>query len=100
MGSQIAAEMRERLKEVIGLTGCAGIAWNKLLAKLVGERHKPNDQTTLFPGREQQLMTGLGKARRIPGRQNIYFIDLYFKCTIVLESHGVFSEKEEDGFTM
>lgn len=67
VGSQIAAKMRERLRESLGITGCAGIAWNKLLAKLVGEQNKPNDQTTLLPGSEGKLMLSLGNARRIPG---------------------------------
>ncbi|XP_071845185.1 DNA polymerase iota-like [Apostichopus japonicus] len=67
IASHIASRMRARLREAIGITGCAGIAWNKLLAKLVGEKNKPNDQTTLLPGSEQKLMLSLGHARRIPG---------------------------------
>ncbi|KAF3829808.1 hypothetical protein GH733_001759 [Mirounga leonina] len=35
VGSQIAAEMREAMYNQLGLTGCAGVASNKLLAKLV-----------------------------------------------------------------
>ncbi|KAK3098369.1 hypothetical protein FSP39_018867 [Pinctada imbricata] len=67
VGSQVADDIRQALFEEIGITCCAGISYNKLLAKLVGERHKPNQQTTLFPHCVQDLMTSLGKVRKIPG---------------------------------
>lgn len=67
IGSHIAMEMRQQLHQELGITSCAGVAHNKLLAKLVGEKHKPNDQTTLFPGNAERLMLNLEKVRKIPG---------------------------------
>ncbi|CAH1253906.1 POLI [Branchiostoma lanceolatum] len=66
-GSQIAGEMRETLHSELGITCCAGIAHNKLLAKLVAGRHKPNQQTTLLPEGVQPLMGTLKTVRNIPG---------------------------------
>ena len=62
----IAAEIRQAILQDIGLTCCAGIAHNKLLAKLVGAWKKPNKQTTLLPEDAESLLSGL-KARDIPG---------------------------------
>ena len=70
----IAAEIRQAILQEVGLTCCAGIAHNKLLAKLVGAWKKPNMQTTLLPKDAESFLSGL-KARDIPG---IYvFIFLY-----------------------
>ena len=41
--------MRTRLEAEKGYTATVGISTNKLLAKLVGNTHKPNAQTTLVP---------------------------------------------------
>lgn len=67
IGSHIAEEIRAALYKEMGITCCAGIAHNKLLSKLVGEQHKPNQQTTLFPHRVLTFMSKLPKARSIPG---------------------------------
>lgn len=45
----MAQYLRERLKIEKDHTCTVGISTNKLLSKLVGNVHKPNDQTTLFP---------------------------------------------------
>ncbi|XP_062590999.1 DNA polymerase iota-like [Saccostrea cucullata] len=66
-GSHIAEEIRAALHKEIGLTCCAGISHNKLLAKLVGEQHKPNQQTALFSHQVEAFMASLPKARNIPG---------------------------------
>ena len=50
-----------------GITCCAGISYNKILAKLVGTTHKPNDQSTLFPNDALPFMRSLGNVRKIPG---------------------------------
>lgn len=68
VGSQIAAELREAMHNRLGLTGCAGIASNKLLAKLVSGTFKPNQQTTLLPESRQDLMTSLDHVVKVPGR--------------------------------
>uniref|UniRef100_UPI00358E7B88 DNA polymerase iota isoform X1 n=1 Tax=Myxine glutinosa TaxID=7769 RepID=UPI00358E7B88 len=67
LGSKIAAAMREQLHRQLGLTSCAGIAGNKLLAKLVCSTHKPNQQTLLLPESVDKLLTGLEKPSQLPG---------------------------------
>ncbi|XP_069681563.1 DNA polymerase iota [Periplaneta americana] len=67
VGSHIASEIRSEIKDVLGITCCAGIAHNKLLAKLVCATHKPNDQTTIFPCNALALLSNLENVRSIPG---------------------------------
>lgn len=49
LGSHLAHYLRERLASEKDHTCTAGISTNKILSKLVGNVHKPNNQTTLFP---------------------------------------------------
>ncbi|KAJ9582836.1 hypothetical protein L9F63_022795 [Diploptera punctata] len=67
IGSHIASEMRREINSVLGITCCAGIAHNKLLAKLVCGVHKPNQQTTIFPCSSSELLLSLTSVREIPG---------------------------------
>ncbi|XP_029294934.1 DNA polymerase iota isoform X1 [Cottoperca gobio] len=67
LGSHIAAELREAMHSKLGLTGCAGIATNKLLAKLVSGTFKPNQQTTLLPENVGDIMDSLSGLRKVPG---------------------------------
>lgn len=67
IGSQIAFEIRTKLKNDLGFTCCAGVSYNKLLAKLTGSVHKPNQQTTLLPNGTAQFMINLNLVDRIPG---------------------------------
>ncbi|KAJ7335224.1 hypothetical protein JRQ81_013165 [Phrynocephalus forsythii] len=67
VGSQIAAEMREAMFDRLGLTGCAGVASNKLLSKLVSGTFKPNQQTVLLPESRQALMASLDHIMKVPG---------------------------------
>ncbi|XP_006254962.1 DNA polymerase iota isoform X3 [Rattus norvegicus] len=67
VGSQIAAEMREAMHNQLGLTGCAGVAPNKLLAKLVSGVFKPNQQTVLLPESCQHLIHSLNHIKEMPG---------------------------------
>lgn len=46
IGSEIAGEIRAVLKDKMGLTSSCGIGHNKLVAKLVGSKHKP-DQASI-----------------------------------------------------
>ncbi|XP_041969832.1 DNA polymerase iota [Aricia agestis] len=66
LASQIANEMRYKIYDELGFTTCAGIAHNKLLAKLVCPLHKPNDQTTIFPEDGVNFMSNLQSVRSIP----------------------------------
>ncbi|KAM7415775.1 hypothetical protein PAMA_018034 [Pampus argenteus] len=67
LGSHIAAELREAIHNKLGLTGCAGVATNKILAKLVSGSFKPNQQTTLLPENVSDIMGCLSSLCRIPG---------------------------------
>lgn len=52
----IAAEIRKRIFEKTGLTASAGIAPNKLLAKLSSDFKKPNGQFTVAPDQIHDLI--------------------------------------------
>ncbi|XP_060617255.2 DNA polymerase iota [Anolis sagrei] len=67
VGSQIAATLREAMYHRLGLTGCAGVAINKLLSKLVSGTFKPNQQTVLLPESHQDLMLSLDHIGKVPG---------------------------------
>ncbi|GLV39619.1 DNA polymerase iota [Carabus blaptoides fortunei] len=67
IGSIIAAEMRQVIRDELGLTCCAGIAHNKLLAKLGGAANKPDKQTIVYPSNAGQLLYSLTDVRAIPG---------------------------------
>lgn len=49
IATHIAREIRKRVEAETGLTCSAGIAPNKFLAKVAGERNKPNGQFTIAP---------------------------------------------------
>ncbi|XP_056400915.1 DNA polymerase iota isoform X2 [Hyla sarda] len=67
MGSHVAADIRAAVHNRLGMTGCAGIASNKLLAKLVSGTFKPNQQTVLFPESCGHLTHSLDHVHKIPG---------------------------------
>lgn len=67
LGSHIAAELREAIHSKLGLTSCAGIATNKLLAKLVSGTFKPNQQTALLQENQSDIMGALSGLRKVPG---------------------------------
>uniref|UniRef100_A0A8D0HK86 DNA polymerase iota n=1 Tax=Sphenodon punctatus TaxID=8508 RepID=A0A8D0HK86_SPHPU len=81
LGSQIAAEMREAMHSRLALTGCAGVASNKLLSKLVSGTFKPNQQTVLLPESCQDLIGSLDHIKKVPG--------IGYKTTKRLELLGV-----------
>ncbi|XP_012370276.1 DNA polymerase iota isoform X2 [Octodon degus] len=91
IGSQIAAEMREAMYNQLGLTGCAGIAPNKLLAKLVSGVFKPNQQTVLLPESCQDLILGLNHIKEIPG--------IGYKTARCLEALGIRSVPDLQTFS-
>ncbi|KAJ5449091.1 Blood coagulation inhibitor Disintegrin, partial [Penicillium cf. griseofulvum] len=49
VASHLQGHIRSKLEHQIGFTATGGISTSKLLAKLVGNVHKPNGQTTLLP---------------------------------------------------
>nr|XP_058895326.1 DNA polymerase iota isoform X9 [Kogia breviceps] len=90
IGSQIAAEMREAMYNQLGLTGCAGVASNKLLAKLVSGIFKPNQQTLLLPESSQDLIHSLNHIKEMPG--------IGYKTTKRLEALGISSVRDLQTF--
>ncbi|KAE8636690.1 hypothetical protein XENTR_v10003086 [Xenopus tropicalis] len=80
-GSHIASEIRAALYNRLGLTGCAGTASNKLLAKLVSGTHKPNQQTALLHESHSHLINSLDHVKQIPG--------IGYKTSKRLESLGL-----------
>lgn len=67
LGTQIANEIRQELNNKLGLTCCAGVSYNKLLAKLVGSQNKPNQQTVLVSSHAEQFMRELKELNRVTG---------------------------------
>ena len=61
----IAAEVRQAILCETGLTCCAGVSHNKLLAKLVGGWKKPNMQTVILPEDAENFLSHL-QVRDIP----------------------------------
>ncbi len=86
LGSIVANEIRKIIFQTIGLTTSCGISCNKLLAKLAGAVHKPNQQTTLFPWSGRAFVTSLTNARVIPGIGSSTFK--------ILESKGLSSVRD------
>ncbi len=57
IATEIATEIRARIKQATGLNASAGISCNKFLAKMASDLNKPNSQaaiTSKGPGRSQQ----------------------------------------------
>ncbi|CAD7698187.1 unnamed protein product [Ostreobium quekettii] len=65
-GTMIAAEARKALKNEAGFRCSAGIASNRLLAKLASGLHKPDDQTIILPSQASAFVGPLA-VRAIPG---------------------------------
>ncbi|NXE26530.1 POLI polymerase, partial [Ardeotis kori] len=90
LGSHIAEEFREALVARLGLTGCAGVASNKLLSKLVSGTFKPNQQTVLLPESWQDLLDSLDRIQKVPG--------IGYKTTQRLETLGVRNVRDLQAF--
>lgn len=54
--ARIACQLRGAILDELGFTSSAGIAGNKLLAKIGSAMHKPNQQTVIPPGSIQSMM--------------------------------------------
>ncbi|XP_971585.2 DNA polymerase iota [Tribolium castaneum] len=78
IATTVAQEIRDVIKSELNLTSCAGIAHNKLLAKIAGARHKPNQQTVVFPNSALELILSLNAPNDIPGIGRALFEQL--KC--------------------
>lgn len=49
IASEIAAEIRAKIKQTTGLNASAGISYNKFLAKMASDLNKPNGQAVITP---------------------------------------------------
>ncbi|KAK4122609.1 DNA/RNA polymerase [Parathielavia appendiculata] len=79
LGSHLAQYLRLRIEDE-GYTTACGIATNKVLAKLVGDKNKPRNQTTLLALGEEDILSFMDShpLRRVPG--------IGFRTTSILES--------------
>ncbi|GAQ87748.1 putative DNA repair protein [Klebsormidium nitens] len=66
VGSHVAVEVREAVWAEVGCRCSAGVAHNKMLAKLASPMNKPNGQTTMLAGAVADHIQNLA-ARKIPG---------------------------------
>ena len=58
-GADIAQEIRDTIHQETGLTASAGVAPNKLIAKIASDWNKPNGQCVVSPSRVQEFMAPL-----------------------------------------
>ena len=65
-GAEIAEDIRRDIREATGLTASAGIAPNKLVAKIASDWNKPDGQLVVPPSRVEAFMRDL-PVRRIWG---------------------------------
>lgn len=86
IGSRLAKEIRQKLHDELQITSCAGIAHNKIMAKIVGAKNKPNKQTVLIPSFANDVMIGLDSIRSIPG--------IGHRAEQILNENGIRTVKE------
>ena len=67
LASDLAQQIREKLFDELSITTSAGIGHNKLLSKMIGSRHKPNDQTTIFPCDVTSFLDEVSDVGKLPG---------------------------------
>jgi DNA polymerase eta len=81
-GAGIACRLRGAILENLGYTSSAGIATNKLLAKIGSALHKPNIQTVIPPRAVQELMKDLPlkKVKNFGGKLGQQLEEL-FQCS-------------------
>ena len=80
LGSHIAYNIRREIYEKLDYTCSAGIAHNKMLAKLASATNKPNGQTTIpFQHRELLIQqTNIKKIRYMKSNIYIYIYSIGF----------------------
>jgi DNA polymerase-4 len=62
-GTLIAAELRRRIRDSVGITVSAGVAPNKFLAKIASEWHKPDGLFVITPDQVDGFVAALPVAR-------------------------------------
>jgi DNA polymerase iota len=93
LASHLARHLRLRIEEE-GYTTACGISTSKLLAKLVGDKNKPRNQTTLLALSPEDVVSFMDehKLRKVPG--------IGGKITRVLEGFVLGKEPELDIHSM
>ncbi len=61
--TQVAREIRARIREATGLTASAGVSYNKFLAKLASDRNKPDGLCVITPERGPDFVLDLPVGR-------------------------------------
>lgn len=61
--TQVAQEIRARIRDVTGLTASAGVSYNKFLAKLASDRNKPDGLCVITPERGPDFVLDLPVGR-------------------------------------
>ncbi|MDR6819824.1 DNA polymerase-4 [Neorhizobium sp. 2083] len=59
IATEIALEIRAKIKQVTGLNASAGISYNKFLAKMASDLNKPNGQAVITPKNGPAFVEGL-----------------------------------------
>ncbi|MBW9076069.1 DNA polymerase IV [Agrobacterium deltaense] len=59
IATEIALEIRAKIKEATGLNASAGISYNKFLAKMASDLNKPNGQAVITPRNGPAFVEGL-----------------------------------------
>lgn len=62
-GREIAVAIKRLIREETGLTGSAGVAANKLVAKVASDLQKPDGLTVVEPGTEREFLAPLAVSR-------------------------------------
>ncbi|KAK4455544.1 hypothetical protein QBC34DRAFT_390220 [Podospora aff. communis PSN243] len=93
LASHLAKYLRLKIEDE-GYTTACGISTNKLLAKLVGNKNKPRNQTTLLALNEDDVFAFMDEhgLRKVPG--------IGSKITHILEGFVLGKEVEEDIYSM
>ncbi|MBY5394208.1 DNA polymerase IV [Rhizobium leguminosarum] len=97
IATEIALEIRAKIKQVTGLNASAGISYNKFLAKMASDLNKPNGQAVITPKNGPGFVETLpvkkfhGVGRATAERMRKYGIetglDLKSKSLIFLQEH-------------
>ena len=59
LAMDIAREIKQKIRERLSLTASAGVSYNKFLAKIASDQHKPDGLTVIHPARAQAFIDHL-----------------------------------------
>lgn len=78
LAAHLASFLRESIRSKFSLTSSGGIACSKLIAKLVGDVHKPNSQTLVFPDYHQIFLDPI-EIKKVAGVGYVFLKTLFEK---------------------